>query len=87
MSEHPRYRDVHGRVWEDRDGGPFLIIGRDSEPTDWISMQGIRHAYGPLTRIEPADDPGAAPCPHGVELDMCDTRECAHTLNQITKEA
>lgn len=33
-----------------------------------------------------ADDPGAAPCPHGVELDMCDTRECAHTLNQITKE-
>lgn len=25
----------------------------------------------------------AAPCPHGVELDMCDTYECAQRLNMV----
>lgn len=52
MSDHPRYRDAHGRLWEDRDGGPFLITERGPQPTEWISLHGVHHAYGPLTRVD-----------------------------------
>lgn len=32
------------------------------------------------------DDPGAHPCEHSVELDMCDTWECSQKLNDLLEE-
>ena len=50
MTTHPRYRDRHGRLWEDRDG-PVLLAHDPDEYPDWVSMQAIHHAYGPLELV------------------------------------
>lgn len=50
MATHPRYRDRHGRLWEDRDG-PVLLTHDPDEYPDWVSMQAIHHAYGPLEPV------------------------------------
>ena len=59
MSDKPdRYRDADGYVWEDREGFPMLVTPNGPAPTDYMTMQGVRHAYGPLVRIdheEPSD--------------------------------
>lgn len=59
MTTHPRYRDRHGRLWEDRDG-PLLLTPDPDEYPDWVSMQAIHHAYGPLEPVsgtaQPATD-------------------------------
>lgn len=51
MTTHPRYRDRHGRLWEDRDG-PVLLTPDPDEYPDWVSMQAIHHAYGPLVPVD-----------------------------------
>lgn len=68
MTDHPRYRDRHGRIWEDRDG-PVLLTHDPDEYPDWITMQAIRHAYGPL-------DPVTVPEPtslHDRIIDIIET--------------
>lgn len=50
MTAHPRYRDQHGRIWEDRDG-PVLLTHDPDEHPDWGTMQAIHHAYGPLEPV------------------------------------
>lgn len=61
---HPRYRDRHGRLWEDRDG-PLLIGPGGPQGTDFCTMLAIQHAYGPLERVEndgrQVDDEGTPP--------------------------
>lgn len=52
MTTHPRYRDRDGYIWEDREGYPMLVTPNGPAPTDFCTMQGVRHAYGPLTRID-----------------------------------
>lgn len=54
MTTRPRYRDRHGRLWEDRDG-PVLLTHDPDEYPDWVSMQAIHHAYGPLERVDHED--------------------------------
>lgn len=56
MTTHPRYRDRHGRLWEDRDG-PLLLTPDPDEYPDWVSMQAIHHAYGPLVPVNAAQAP------------------------------
>lgn len=56
MNTHPRYRDRHGRIWEDRDG-PVLLTPDPDEHPDWVSMQAIHHAYGPLELISGSEPP------------------------------
>lgn len=51
MNTHPRYRDRRGRIWEDRDG-PVLLTPDPDEHPDWVSMQAIHHAYGPLVPVD-----------------------------------
>lgn len=64
MATHPRYRDRHGRLWEDRDG-PLLIGPGGPQGTDYVTMQAIHHAYGPLEPVDndgrQVDDEGAYP--------------------------
>lgn len=53
-------------------GSDLPLIGPDaaySEPDLGVTCHACRDAIG------------AAVCPHGVELDMCDTYECAQTFN------
>lgn len=50
MTTHTRYRDRHGRLWEDRDG-PVLLTPDPDEHSDWVSMLAIHHAYGPLVPV------------------------------------
>lgn len=59
MTTHPRYRDRHGRLWEDRDG-PVLLTPDPDEHSDWVSMLAIHHAYGPLEPVDAARAPGDA---------------------------
>lgn len=70
---HPWYRDRDGYVWEDREGFPMLVTPNGPAPTDYVTMQGVRHAYGPLVRVEQAEPAPRAdpvwqkrppPCPH-----------------------
>ena len=56
MATHPRYRDRHGRIWEDRDG-PVLLTHDPDEYPDWVSMQAIHHAYGPLELVSGTAQP------------------------------
>ena len=56
MADHPRYRDAHGRVWEDRDG-PVLLAHDPDEYPDWVTMQAIHHAYGPLVPVDTEQAP------------------------------
>ena len=56
MTTHPRYRDRHGRIWEDRDG-PVLLTHDPDEYPDWVSMQAIHHAYGPLVPVDAEEAP------------------------------
>lgn len=35
MPNTPRFRDAHGRIWEDRDG-PVLLTPDPGEYPDWI---------------------------------------------------
>lgn len=55
MTTHPRYRDRHGRLWEDRDG-PVLITHDPDEYPDWITMLAIQHAYGPLVPVDTTEE-------------------------------
>jgi hypothetical protein len=52
MSDLIRYRDADGYIWEDREGYPMLVTRTGPAPTDFCTMQGVLHAYGPLVRIE-----------------------------------
>lgn len=65
MTAHPRYRDRHGRLWEDREGFPILIGPAGPQHTDFCTTQGIRHAYGPLESVDndgrQTDDEGTYP--------------------------
>ena len=54
---HLRFRDADGYVWEDREGYPLLVTPNGPAPTDFCTMQGVRHAYGPLVRINPTEEP------------------------------
>lgn len=65
-ANHPRYRDRHGRLWEDRDGFPILIGPAGPQKTDFYTTQDIRHAYGPL---EPVDNDGRQTDDEGVYPD------------------
>lgn len=61
---NPRFRDVHGDVWEEGpDGHPWRIpVSGPAFDTAFHTMQAVRHAVGPLTPISAeADDmtPGA----------------------------
>lgn len=64
ITNHPRYRDRHNRLWEDRDG-PLLIGPGGPQCTDYVTMQAIHHAYGPLTPVDndgrQEDDEGTYP--------------------------
>ncbi|GAA0972615.1 hypothetical protein Q7689_00185 [Nocardiopsis tropica] len=49
----------------------------------WQLEQTIRRAW-PYIAVQVL---AAAPCEHGVELDMCDTWECSQRLNELDEEA
>lgn len=73
MNTHPRYRDRHGRLWEDRDG-PVLLTPDPDEYPDWVSMQAIHHAYGPLELVSGSERP-ATDCDKALRIvaDWIDT--------------
>lgn len=52
MANTKRYRDADGNIWAfDVDGFPLLRTATAWVDTEFITAQGVRHAYGPLTEI------------------------------------
>lgn len=81
---HPRYRDRDGYIWEDREGFPMLVTPNGPAPTDYVTMQGVRHAYGPLVRVEQAEPAPRADTTPGAKTNRHDRRR-AHNDRRIAE--